>query len=203
MSKIKCLSIFLALFFSTTTGMSFAKQYKCGCIDSGPLKSDDSKINGKTFKEVFENDPTVEKKFGKVECVKSELFKQPGQSSVSIREKNVKIYLEGKFQYRTDKQKRSNNMEIRFRPRNGQCIQAIGDLYKGKLWKGAWCDRDSYKKQSGFTLKDNPGSKPLTNAHTAFAVDVTGPNRYNAAVHWQWSNDNEMWLMTAVCLESK
>ena len=183
--------------------MSFAKKYKCGCIDSGPLKSDDSKINGKTFKEVFENDPTVEKKFGKVECVKGELFKKPGQSSVSIQEKNVKIYLEGKFQYRSDKQKRSNNMEIRFRPRNGKCIQAIGDVYRGKLWAGDWCDRYSYKTQSGFTLKNNPGSKSRTNAHTAFAVDVTGSNRYNAAIHWQWSRNNEIWLMTAVCLESK
>ena len=203
MSKIKCLSIFLVLFLSANTGMSFAKQYKCGCIYSGALKSNDSKINGKTFKEVFENDPTVEKKFGKVECVKGELFKKPGQSSVSIQEKNVKIYLEGKFQYRTDKQKRSNNMEIRFRPRNGKCIQAIGDVYRGKLWAGDWCDRYSYKTQSGFTLKINPGSKSRTNAHTAFAVDVTGSNRYNAAIHWQWSRNNEIWLMTAVCLESK
>ena len=76
MSKIKCLSIFLVLFLSANTGMSFAKQYKCGCIDSGALKSDDSKINGKTFKEVFENDPTVKKNSARlsvlrVSCLKS------------------------------------------------------------------------------------------------------------------------------------
>ena len=198
MLKTQWLSILLTLCLSTVSGASFAKKYKCGCIDMVIPSGTDA---GKSFKEVFENSSEVRDKFGNVECVKSEMFKQPGQSSVSIQEKNVKIYIEGKYQVRTDKQKQDNDMEIRFRPRNGKCMELIGDKYRGKRWQGAWCNRDKYKEQGGFAIKTNDGS--MLTAHTALAVDVTGPNRYAAAIHWQWSKGNQKWLMTAACLENK
>ncbi|HEX7115848.1 MAG TPA: hypothetical protein VF193_12015 [Steroidobacter sp.] len=150
-----------------------AEKYKCGCEANAKADLEKSK------------DP-------KIECAETY---NGYSSSVSIQDSHLKIYVDSKNVVQGDK-----DANIRFRPRDGKCLERVADGNEGKiLWQGAYCNNDSYKEVGQFKLKeskDNPGTWIAT------FEGKTGGKDYTGFLMYATGKDGKRY-MTAACLENK
>ena len=150
-----------------------AKVFKCGCYD-----------NGKGSAETIESDSG-----GKVSC--AEKFTS-FDNSLSIQESKLKIYIDGDNKIQGDK-----DTEIRFRPRDGKCLDFVADGWKKSIaYTGPWCSNDSYKTVS---LKISQDDGKYT---AKFQAQVTGPKTYDGFALFTKAPDSKLYL-TTLCLENK
>ena len=150
---------------------SSATEYKCGCEANAK-----DKVQGM-------KDP-------KLSC--NETYKG-FNSSVSIQEKHLKIYVSSDNVVQGDK-----DMNIRFRPRDGKCLERVADGNEKKvIWEGAYCNNDSYKDLGQFKMKEKNGMWIATFEGKTGGKDYTGLALFAAN-----PQDGKKY-MQAVCLENK
>ena len=114
-------------------------------------------------------------------------------SSVSVQEKHLKVYVDSSNAQQGDK-----DMNIRFRPRDGKCLERVADgVTESIVWEGAYCNNDSYKDLGQFKLEKgaNPGQ------WMAKFQGKTGGKDYNGFVMFQENGDKK--YMQAVCMDNK
>ena len=113
-------------------------------------------------------------------------------SSVSVQESHLKIYVDSDNGIQGD-----NDMNIRFRPRDGKCLERVADGNEKKvIWEGAYCNNDSYKDLGQFKMKEKNGMYMATFEGKTGGKDYTGLALFAAAA------DGKKY-MQAVCLEDK
>lgn len=174
-----------AAFFALSASAQADTKMKCGCYD------DVTNIATVTKAAAQEN--------YKVDCVSGEKWTK-FDNSLSIQEKNVKVYLEGGQKIIGDK-----DIKLRFRPRNGKCLDNVMDGVKGGgsvNWTGPNCDNGSYQHLSGFQLTRPNSEDAPTLYMSAFQAQVTGPNKYKGFAFYNKKDDGKKYLM-ALCLENK
>ncbi|HLT44576.1 MAG TPA: hypothetical protein VK000_07930 [Luteimonas sp.] len=114
-------------------------------------------------------------------------------SSVSVQEKHLKVYVSSDNVVQGDK-----DMNIRFRPRDGKCLERVADGNKKKvLWEGAYCNNDSYKDIGQFSLDEKNGMWMAT------YEGKTGGKDYTGLVMFAANPQDGKKYMQAVCLEDK
>jgi len=167
-----------ALLMSAAAGLALmamspqasAAKYKCACEANAKAKVESS------------TDP-------KLSC--NETYKGFG-GSVSVQESHLKIYVASDNLVQGD-----GDMNIRFRPRDGKCLERVADGNEKKvLWEGAYCNDDSYKDIGQFKLKDKNGMP------TATFEGKTGGKDYTGLAMFAKAADGKKY-MQAVCLEDK
>jgi hypothetical protein len=195
MKNIVIIPLLFLIFIFSVTSMASAKKFKCGCFDN------------KEIIDAVENNDAFKKKGWYPECV--EKYKNY-TSSVSIQESKVKVYID------------SNNLtqkpgdlkaSIRFRPRDGKCLDSIADgITKKILWAGAWCNNSSYKSQNDFKIslesKGKLAKSQVDDVYVAgYQVTVTGPKAYQGMVIYNFLPKTYMaekrLHMNAICLENR
>src|SRR5690606_3796341 len=96
-----------------------AAEYKCACYAPAKPGIEGSKDANMTCSETYD-------KF---------------DNSVSVQESHLKIYVDSKNTVQGDK-----DMNIRFRPRDGKCLERVADgVRESIIWEGAYCNNSSYK----------------------------------------------------------
>ena len=147
-----------------------AAKYKCACETNAKAKVQSS------------TDP-------KLEC--SETY-SGFNSSVSVQESHLKIYVSSDNVVQGDK-----DMNIRFRPRDGKCLERVADGNEKKvIWEGAYCNDDSYKDLGQFKMKEKDGM------WTATYEGKTGGKDYTGLAMFAEAADGKKY-MQAVCIENK
>lgn len=149
---------------------AFAK-YKCACEANAKAKVQSS------------TDP-------KLEC--AETYKGFG-SSVSVQESHLKVYVSSDNIIQGDK-----DMNIRFRPRDGKCLERVADGNEKKVvWEGAYCNNDSYKDLGQFKMNEKDGM------WTATYEGKTGGKDYTGLAMFAVNPQDGKKYMQAVCIENK
>lgn len=114
--------------------------------------------------------------------------------SVSVQESHLKIYVSSDNVQQGDK-----DMNIRFRPRDGKCLERVADgVTESIIWEGAYCNNDSYKDLGQFKLeesKDKPGS------WMAKFQGRTSGKDYNGFAMFAQNGDKK--YMQALCMDNK
>ena len=114
-------------------------------------------------------------------------------SSVSVQESHLKVYVDSSNVVQGDK-----DMNIRFRPRDGKCLERVADGNEKKvIWEGAYCNDDSYKDLGQFKMKESNGMYMATFEGKTGGKDYTGLALFSVN-----PNDGKKY-MQAVCLEDK
>jgi hypothetical protein len=112
--------------------------------------------------------------------------------SVSVQESHLKVYVAGDNLIQGD-----SDMNIRFRPRDGKCLEQVADGNEKKvLWSGAYCNDDSYKDIGQFKIKESSGKYLATYQANTGGKDYTGLALFTKAA------DGKKY-MQAVCVEDK
>lgn len=183
---LKKITVFAAAAFmaSTIGGVAQADtKMKCGCFDSA--------INIKAVESAASNAGY------KAECVSGELWTNY-ENSLSVQEKNVKVYMEGGQKIIGDK-----DVKFRFRPRNGKCLDNVVDGVKKNVnWVGPMCDNGKYEDLSGFQLTRPEKDKAPTIYMASYQAQVSGPNEYKGFALYEKADDDKKYLM-ALCLQNK
>ena len=147
-------------------------EYKCACEKNSKAGIEGSKDANMTCSETYD-------KF---------------DNSVSVQESHLKIYVDSKNTVQGDK-----DMNIRFRPRDGKCLERVADgVRESIIWEGAYCNNSSYKDLGQFKFeenKDKPGN------WTAKFQGKTGGKDYNGFVLFAENGDKK--YMQAVCMDNK
>ena len=147
-----------------------AAKYKCACQSNAKASLEAS------------TDP-------KMSC--AETFS--GTNSVSVQESHLKVYVDSDNVVQGDK-----DMNIRFRPRDGKCLERVADGNEKKvIWEGAYCNNDSYKDLGQFKMKEKDGMWIATFEGKTGGKDYTGLALFAAN-----PQDGKKY-MQAVCLENK
>ncbi|MFO7324087.1 MAG: hypothetical protein DIU62_000095 [Pseudomonadota bacterium] len=150
-----------------------AAKYKCGCEESAKAGLQQSK------------DP-------KIECV--ETYKGYDKH-VSIQESHLKIYVDSSNLVQGDK-----DANIRFRPRDGKCLERVADGNQEKvLWMGSHCSNSSYRDVGQFKLKE---SKEQEGQWMATYEARTSGKDYTGFLIYATGKDGKRY-MQAACLENK
>ncbi|MDG6349388.1 hypothetical protein QAA18_11700 [Luteimonas sp. 8-5] len=150
---------------------AFAAKYKCGCH-----------VNAKAGIEAS-SDP-------KMSC--NETYSD-FDDHVSIQESHLKIFVSDDNVVQGDK-----DMNIRFRPRDGKCLERVADGNEKKvIWEGAYCNNDSYKDLGQFKMKEKDGK------WTATFEAKTGGKDYTGFAMFAVNQQDGKKYMQAVCLEDK
>ena len=148
-----------------------AAKYKCAC-----------EANAKSMVQ-SSTDP-------KLEC--NETYKG-FNSSVSVQESHMKVYVSSDNVVQGDK-----DMNIRFRPRDGKCLERVADGNEKKvIWEGAYCNNDSYKDLGQFKMKEKNGM------WTATYEGKTGGKDYTGLALFAVNPQDGKKYMQAVCIENK
>lgn len=146
-----------------------AKKYKCACETNAKAGLEASK------------DP-------KISC--NETY-SGYNNSVSIQESHLKIYVDSKNVVQSDK-----DANIRFRPRDGKCLERVADGNASKvLWQGAYCNNSAYKDIGQFKMKEKNGSWMAT------YEGRTGGKDYTGFLIYALNGDKR--YMQAACIEDK
>lgn len=147
-----------------------AAKYKCACESKAK-----SMIEGST-------DP-------KMSCAETY---SGNTSSVSVQESHLKVYVDSDNGIQGDK-----DMNIRFRPRDGKCLERVADGNEKKvIWEGAYCNNDAYKDLGQFKMKEKDGMYMATFEGKTGGKDYTGLALFAPAA------DGKKY-MQAVCLEDQ
>lgn len=114
-------------------------------------------------------------------------------SSVSVKESHLKVYVDSSNVQQGDK-----DMNIRFRPRDGKCLERVADgVTESIIWEGAYCNDDSYKDLGQFELEkgDKDGQ------WLAKYQGKTSGKDYNGFVMFVENGDKK--YMQALCMDNK
>ncbi|GAB1407975.1 hypothetical protein MASR1M8_18940 [Thermomonas brevis] len=148
-----------------------AAKYKCACEINAKAKVESSK------------DP-------KLSC--NSTYKG-FNSSVSVQESHLKVYVSSNDVVQGDQ-----DMNIRFRPRDGKCLERVADGNQKKvIWEGAYCNNDAYKDLGQFKMKEKNGM------WTATYEGRTGGKNYTGLAMFALNPQDGKKYMQAVCIEDK
>lgn len=112
-------------------------------------------------------------------------------SSVSVQESHLKVYVDSSNAQQGDK-----DMNIRFRPRDGKCLERVADgVTESIVWEGSHCNNDSYKDLGQFKLDGDGGN------WTAKFQGKTSGKDYNGFVLFKENGDKK--YMQALCMDNK
>jgi hypothetical protein len=116
------------------------------------------------------------------------------ENSVSVQESHLKVYVSDDNTVQGDK-----DMNIRFRPRDGKCLERVADGNEKKvIWEGAYCNNDAYKDLGQFKMKESsPGMYMATYEGKTGGKDYTG-----LALFAENAADGKKY-MQALCLEDQ
>lgn len=115
--------------------------------------------------------------------------------SVSVQESHLKVYVSSDNVVQGDQ-----DMNIRFRPRDGKCLERVADGNKKDiLWEGAYCNNDSYKDIGQFKLDENKDN----GMWMATYEGRTGGKDYTGLAMFALSPKDGKKYMQAVCIEDK
>src|SRR3546814_2424058 len=68
-----------------------------------------------------------------------------------------------------------SDMNIRFRPRDGKCLERVADGNKKDIiWEGAYCNNDAYKDLGQFKIEEKDGKYLATYEGRTGGKDYTG-----------------------------
>ncbi|HTQ13102.1 MAG TPA: hypothetical protein VMH86_04435 [Rhizomicrobium sp.] len=179
----------LALAFAGTciAGPALAADYKCVCQTDA--KSAIESSSG-----------------GKLDC--AETYKSY-DGSVSVQESQLKLYVSSDNMVQGDQ-----DANLRFRPRDGKCLETVADGNTGKLlYIGDHCDNSSYvnvgpfkfnKSATSVTQTDpngNPVTVTVTNWTATYLATTTG-KKYNGMAQWTTMPDGKKYLQAA-CIQNQ
>ncbi|MDQ2702293.1 MAG: hypothetical protein M3Y70_05650 [Pseudomonadota bacterium] len=113
-------------------------------------------------------------------------------SSVSVQESHMKVYVSSDNVVQGD-----SDMNIRFRPRDGKCLERVADGNKKDIiWEGAYCNNDAYKDLGQFKIEEKDGK------YLATYEGRTGGKDYTGLAMFAKGADGKKY-MQAVCIEDK
>ena len=114
-------------------------------------------------------------------------------NSVSVQESHLKIYVDSSNMTQGDQ-----DMNIRFRPRDGKCLEQVADGgSKSIVWAGLECNNSSYKDLGQFKLEDQKTGMWVASFQAkTTGQDYTGVNMFSVA-------DDGKKNLVAACLENK
>ena len=116
------------------------------------------------------------------------------EGNTSVRESHLKIFISDDNMVQGDK-----DMNIRFRPRDGKCLEQVNDgVAEKNIWMGAYCNNDSYKDLGQFKLEE---SKDQPGLWMAKFQAKTGGKDYNGFAMFTANGDKK--YLQAACMDNK
>ncbi len=161
-----------------------AAEYKCSCYKDAKAGLEGSK------------DP-------KISCAETY---SSFDGSVSVQESHLKLYVSSDNIIQGDK-----DANLRFRPRDGKCLNAVYDgNTEKKIYGGVHCSNDNYKDIGQFKMKEKKTTttdpktgekKELSNWMATYKAETSGKT-YKGFAQWLQQPDGKRY-MQAACIENR